>query len=159
MKRLPLTAVFLLASTFLWAQGRRADIFNDYDLDSAAYVFCDTTDVPAIMGACATGIAATDGWIDVSGDVDKVVGIAIDTLGVVGGLDVQFQVRYAKEDGTFTSTIVLMTLINKTTATTDNQSVRLPDEVSQFRVGIKIGTADDGGDAIVEDIDVIYNGR
>lgn len=152
-------ASVLLAPAFGWAQGQVADIFNDYDLDSVAWIYCDTTDIPALMTACATGTAATDGWIDVRGHQDKTVGIAIDTVGVTGGINIRFEVRYVKEDGTFTSAIILMQLINKTTAATDNQSVRLPDEVSFFRVGMQIGTADDALDAIVEDIDIIYNGR
>lgn len=163
MRRLTLLGLTLL---FLgvWAtpahgQGRIANIFNDYDLDAVAYVYCDTTSIPALMPTCATGVAADDGWIDVRGDADKVLGIAIDTIGVVGGIDIRIEVRYQKEAGVYTSAIVLMQLINKTTAATDNQSVRLPDEVTQFRVGMQIGTNDDGGDAIVEDIDIIYNAR
>jgi hypothetical protein len=111
------------------------------------------------MTACATGVAAGDGWIQSGNHTDKTIGIAIDTVGVTGGVDIRIEVRYLKEDGTFTSAIVLVALLNKTTADTDNQSVRIPDEVSQFRVGMQIGTADDGGDAVVEDIDIIYNAR
>jgi hypothetical protein len=161
MRRLTLLGLTLLG---VWAapahgQGRIANIFNDYDLDAVAYVYCDPANIPALMGACATGVAATDGWIDVRGHTDKVLGIAIDTIGVVGGIDITIEVRYQKEGGVFTNAITLMNLINKTTAVTDNQSLRLPDEVTSFRVGMEIGTADDGADAIVEDIDIIYNGR
>ena len=161
MRRLTLLWLILLlgvwASPSVLAQGRISNIFNDYDLDSIAFVYCDPADIGVGISACATGVAATDGWIDISGHAGKSVGIGIDVIGVVGGIIVTFEVRYQKEGGEFTSPITLMTLIAKTTATTDNQSVRIPDEVSQLRVGIMIGTNDDGGDAIVEDIDVIYN--
>lgn len=162
MRRILVLLAVLLAPTFGWAQGQVADIFNDFELDALAWLYCDTTDVPALMTACATGVAATDGWIDTRGHSDKTVGIAIDQVNVVGGIDIRFEVRYVKEDGTFTSAIILMNLINKTTADTDNQSVRIPDEVAFFRIGMQIGTADDGaGDAgaNAEDIDIIYNAR
>ena len=122
-------------------------------------MYCDPANVGALIGACATGQAAGDGWIDTRGHSSKVVGIAIDVLGVVGGVDITFEVRYQKEDGTYTAAITLMNLINKATAVTDNQSIRIPDEVMQFRVGIEIGTNDDIGDATVEDIDIVYNAR
>lgn len=163
MRRLTLLGLTLLilgvwASPCL-AQGRISNILNDYDLDDIVYVYCDPANVGALIGTCATGQAADDGWIDTRGHSSKVVGIAIDVVGVVGGLDITFEVRFQKEDGTFTAAITLMNLINKTVAVTDNQSVRIPDEVMQFRVGIQIGTNDDVGDAIVEDIDIIYNAR
>lgn len=159
MRRVLVLLAVLLAPASGWAQGRIANIFNDYDLDAVAYVYCDPANIPALIGACATGVAATDGWIDVRGHTDKTLGIAIDVMGVTGGIDMRIEVRYQKEGGTFTAAIVLMQLINKTTAITDNQSIRLPDEVTQFRFGMQIGTADDGADAIVEDIDIIYNAR
>ena len=152
-------ALLGVCASFAWGQAKIANIFNDYDLDAIAFVYCDPANVPALMGACATGVADTDGWIDVRDDTDKTIGIAIDTIGVVGGLDITIEVRYQKEAGVFTEAITLMNLINKTTADTDNQSIRLPDEVTSFRVGMEIGTNDDGGDAIVEDIDIIYNAR
>ena len=141
-----------------FGQGRVSNILNDYDLDAIAFVYCDPANVGALMEACATGVAAGDGWIDTRNHSSKVVGIAIDVLGVVGGVDITFEVRYQKEDGTYTAAITLMNLINKATAVTDNQSIRIPDEVTQFRVGIEIGTNDDG-DGVIEDIDIIYNAR
>lgn len=160
LRRLTLTGLTLLAwASLAFGQGRVADIFVDYDLDAVAFVYCDPADIPALMVACATGVAATDGWIDSTGHTNKTIGVVIDTVGVVGGIDITFEVRYLQEDGSYGSAITLMNLINKTTATTDNQSIRIPDEVSQFRVGMEIGTADDGADAIVEVISIIYNAR
>ena len=155
---LGLTLLGVCASLAL-GQGRTSIIVNDYDLDALEFMYCDPANVGVLIEACATGQASDDGWIDTRGHSAKSVGIAIDVVGVVGGLDITFEVRYQKEDGTYTAAITLMNLINKTTAVTDNQSVRIPDEVMQFRVGIEIGTADDGGDAIVEDIDIVYNAR
>lgn len=140
--------------------GQATNLFTDYDLDNAAaYVFCDTTDVPDKMPTCATGIADEDGWIDVSRETGKHIGIVIDQIGVTGGIDIQIQVRMLEDTGVWSSAIILTNLINKTTADTDNQVFRIPDEARQIRVGLQIGTADDGGDAITEDIDVVYNAR
>ena len=147
-----------VCASLAFGQGRIANIFNDYDLDTNAYIYCDPANIPALMTACATGVAATDGWIDVRDHRDKTVGVALDAMALVGGVDVTFEVRYQKEGAVYTSAITLMTLINKTVVGTDNQSVRIPDEVTQLRVGIKIGTNDDG-DAVDEDIDIIYNAR
>ena len=152
-------ALLGVCASLAFGQGQIANIFNDYDLDALAFVYCDPANIPALMDACATGVADTDGWIDVRDDTDKTIGITIDTIGVVGGLDITIEVRYQKEAGVFTEAITLMNLINKTTADTDNQSIRIPDEVTSFRVGMEIGTADDGGDAVIEDIDIIYNAR
>ena len=162
MRRLTLLGLTLLMLG-VWAspvrgQGRISNILNDYDLDDITFVYCDPANVGALIIACATGQAAGDGWIDTRNHSSKVVGIAIDVLGVVGGVDITFEVRYQKEDGTYTAAITLMNLINKATAITDNQSVRIPDEVIQFRVGIEIGTNDDG-DGVIEDIDIIYNAK
>ena len=160
MKKILFTlALFILACTPVQGQNHSANIFTDYDLDDVAYVFCDPTDVPDLMPVCEAGNEPEDGWIPVSKHVNKVIGVVIDIISVVGGLDVQIQVRVQDDDGVMSEPIILMNLINKTTADTDNQFVRIPDEVTQFRVGIQIGTADDGGDAIAEDIDVIYNAR
>lgn len=163
MRRLTLLGLTLLilgvwASPCL-AQGRISNILNDYDLDDeVGFIYCDPANVGALIGACTTGLAAGDGWIDTRGHSCKTVGIAIDALVVVGGVDITFEVRYQKEDGTFTAPITLMNLINKATAVTDNQSVRIPDEVMQFRVGIVIGTNDDA-DVVDDDIDIIYNAK
>jgi len=159
VRKLLITLAFLLFAVAATAQNHTANIFTNYDLDAVAFVFCDPTDIPALMPVCVTGVAAEDGWIPVNRHVNKVLGIAITTIGVTGGLDIQIQVRVQEDDGTMSPAIILMNLINKTVAATDNQFVRLPDEVTQFRLGMEIGTADDGGDAIVEDIDVIYNAR
>ncbi len=159
MKKLLLTLAFLFFAVSATAQNHSANIFTNYDLDAVAFIFCDVTDIPTMMPVCATGIAAEDGWLPVNRHVNKVLGIAINVLGVVGGVDIQIQVRVQEDDGTMSPAIILMNLINKDTVAVDNQFVRLPDEVTQFRVGMEIGTNDDGGDAIVEDIDVIYNAR
>ena len=147
-----------VCASLAFGQGRIANIFNNYDLDVNAYIYCDTTAIPTFMATCATGVAADDGWLDVRDHRDKVVGVVLDAIALVGGVDVTFEVRYQKTRGNYTSAITLMTLINKTVVGTDNQSVRIPDEVTQFRVGIRIGTNDDG-DAVDEDIDIIYNAR
>jgi hypothetical protein len=154
-KLLILLSLVLLSTP---AFGARVTIFNNFDLDAVAFVFCDTTDVPVGM-TCVTGVADEDGWITVRQDVGKTFTVIIDALVVTGGLDITIQARVTEADGTLSGAVTLVNLINKTTATTDNQIIRIPDEVTQLRFGMEIGTADDGGDADPEDITVIYRSR
>lgn len=156
MKKLLITLALVFVAATATAQNHSANIFTNYDLNSLVYIFCDATDVPNLMPVCATGLTAEDGWLPVPRHVNKVLGIAINTLSLTGGVDVQIQVRVQEDDGTMSEPIILMNLINKTVVDVDNQFLRIPDEVAEFRVGIQIGTADLAG---AEDIDVIYNAR
>jgi hypothetical protein len=152
-------ALLGVCASLALGQAQITNVFDSYDLDVNTFVYCDPADIGQGITACATGAAATDGWIDVRNHGDKSVGVVLNEVAVTGGIIVTFEVRYQMEGGEFTDTITLMTLIAKDTALTDNQSVRIPDEVTQLRVGIRIGTADDGGDAVEEDIDIVYNAR
>ena len=156
MKKLLLTLALIVLPLSVLAQNRTANIFTNYDLDAVAYIFCDATDLPEFMPTCATGVAAEDGWMLVPSHVNKTIGFILNTITATGGVDVQIQVRMQQDDGAMSEPIILMNLINKTVVDTDNQFVRLPDEVAQFRVGIQFGTADQVG---VDDVEVIYNAR
>lgn len=163
MKRLTLLGLTLLLGVWaspLLGQTRVASIFHDYDLDAAAYVYCEVGAAPEYMNQCTTGQAANDGWLNVASHQEKVVAIVLDQIDTATGIDTTIEVRLKTEGDLRTSAITLVNLLVKTTADTDNQLIRLPDEVEEFRVGIRLNTADDPGpDAIIEDIDVVYNGR
>ncbi len=156
MKKILLTLGLLLLALPVSGQNRTANIFTNYDLNALAYIFCNPADIPEFMPACVTGVAAEDGWMVVYNHVNKTVGVILNIITATDGLDVQIQVRMQQDDGTMSEPIILMNLINKDVVDVDNQFVRLPDEVAQFRVGLQWGTADLVG---VDDVEVIYNAR
>lgn len=163
MKRMLLFyAIAVFYAVALFGQLQSAEVFNAFDLDDTTYIFCDTTDIPGIMSACSTGAAAGDGWITVSRFEKHTVGFIMDQVNVTGGIDVQIQGRMLLEDGTYAAAVsTLFQFTNKTAVDgTDDQLVTVVDGIAQIRVGIKIGTADDGDDtgANAEQITVLWNG-
>jgi len=135
---------------------RLATIFNNYDLDATAYTYCDSANIPTEISVCVTtGQAVTDGWMTVPTDARKTFQISIDQIVVTGGIDITVE---AKIKGA--TSIVTLWSKNVTTATTDNDTVGVPEDVDQLRIGIKIGAADDGNDLTtnLEIIDIHYVG-
>ncbi len=166
MKRLLNLLAFTLVLWFMstaLCYAQAYTVFADYDLDSTSYVYCDTTDIPTGMSACASGVAAGDGWVVKSYNEHMGVSMEIDQVNVTGGLDFRIEARMLNDDGTYSKGIAIWPADgakNKTLATGADDEVQLvPDHVYQIRVGIKIGTADDGNDAGVnaEQISVIVN--
>ncbi len=145
----------LLLATPTYAQ-RLATIFNNYDLDVTAYTYCDSANIPTEIPVCVTTAqAVTDGWMSVSNDARKTFQISIDQIVVTGGIDITVEGKV-----TGSTSIVTIWTDNVTTATTDNDIVTVPEDVNQLRIGIKIGTADDGNDLTtnLEIIDIQYVG-
>jgi hypothetical protein len=106
------------------------------------------------------GTAATDGWIDVSGYAGKKISLEITQMVATGGVDFKFECRdnttvstahqvYPGEssdcgtNGTLTSGVC-----NVATGTTGTWDLIFSPEEQwdACRVGVKIGSADDGGD-------------
>jgi hypothetical protein len=100
---------------------------------------------------CGTG--ASDGWVDVAGAETVTLVVQIDQLNVTGGIDVQMQCKDQAPDSqpnqvfpTCTSG-ACNTYQNYTTAGIASRSKMVLDEPwAACRVGVKINTADDGGD-------------
>ncbi len=111
---------------------------------------------------CGTG--AENGWIDIGEAKSFTIGFELDQVNVTGGVDVQVQCRGSAIGASPTQVFPACasgscnTYQNYTTAgiasATFVQGDNLP--VSQCRVGIKIGSADDGSDtgADKEQIDI-----
>jgi hypothetical protein len=165
MKRLLNLLAFLtvlLVPTFVYAQAYT--VFDDYDLDSTSYVYCDTTDIPTGMSACASGTAAGDGWMVKAYNAHMGVSMELDQGNVTGGVDFRIEARFVNDDGsTYSDAIAIWPADgakNKTAFDGTEDEIQLvPDHVYQIRVGIKIGTADDGNDLTtnLEQISVIVN--
>ncbi len=157
--------LFTLLMLLLAANGfsQAYTVFDEYDLDSTSYVYCDTTDIPTGMSACASGTAATDGWVTKGKAEALGVFMGISQIGVTGGIDFRIEGRFINDDATYTTAAVLWPADggkNKTAGDgTDDEIQLVPDEVSQIRVGIKIGTNDDGNDLTtnLEEVTVVVN--
>lgn len=149
MKKLLLAFALLLLPFQVTGQIQESTtlIFNNFALDATAALYCDTGNIPTGMSACASGTAAGDGWITVSKDRIPLVMILIDQLNVTGGLDFVIEGRINAE------TAVAIYSVNHT-ATTDSEFVRVVEEVEQIRVGISIGTSDDGDDSGANEEDI-----
>lgn len=160
MRYLLALALLLYAAS---AYAQAYTVFEDYDLDSTSYVYCETGDIPTGMSACATGIAAGDGWMVKAYNQYLSVSMEIDQVVVTGGIDFRIEARMLNDDGTYTAGIAIWPADgakNKTLATgADNEIQLVPDHVYQIRVGIKIGSADDGDDETTnaEEISVVVN--
>ncbi len=131
-------------------------IFTNYDLDATAYTYCNSASIPSQIPVCVTtGQAATDGWFTVTNDEKRTIQASIDQIVVTGGIDVTIEGKI-----TGATSIVTIWTDNVTTADTDNDTIAIQEDVYQLRVGIKIGTADDGGDLTtnLEIIDIHYVG-
>ena len=152
-----LLIVGLLALVPQVALGQQAfAIFNNYDLDATAYTYCNSASIPSQIPVCVTTAqAATDGWFVVSNEEQRTIQVSIDQIVVTGGIDVTIEGRV-----TGASSIVTIWTDNVTTADTDNDIIAVPENVQELRVGIKIGTSDDGGDLTtnLEIIDIHYAG-
>jgi len=156
MKRLAFALTLLLCSaTFVSAQ-KRADIFENYDLDSTTEIFCDTvtfaTSPPEGMEQCSTGSAAEDGWVDARQEDFKSVAIIIDAIALTAGMiDITLYGR-VKEG----HTPIKIGTTQMFTAT-DGKIIVVPEALRQIRIGIVINGTDDG-DAADEDISILYYG-
>lgn len=100
---------------------------------------------------CGTG--ATDGWVDVEGNSQVEVTFAMEQVNVTGGVDLQIQCRksglnpQAVQVFPSCTTGSCDTYQNYTTAgIASSTTVVDTASWSQCRVGLKIGSADDGGD-------------
>ena len=153
--RLLLIGLMALLPTQVLAQQAFA-IFNNYDLDVTNYTYCDSASTPSQIPVCVTTAqAVTDGWFVVSNEEQRTIQVSIDQIVVTGGIDVTIEGRV-----TGASSIVTIWTDNVTTATTDNDIIAIPENVRELRVGIKIGSADDGNDLTtnLEIIDIHYVG-
>jgi hypothetical protein len=152
-----LIAGILLLSCAVSAQRNipQVTLFSSYDLDSTSYVFCDTGNIPTGMSACASGTAANDGWVKVAGHEFKAIEIVIDQLNVTGGIDFKIEARIA---ATGSASVIWPSVSANKTLTTENEIVPIQEPCYQIRVGMKIGSADDGNDLTtnLEDITVTY---
>jgi len=131
-------------------------IFNNYDLDVTAYTYCDSANIPSGIPVCVTTAqAATDGWFTVNNEEQRTIQVSIDQIVVTGGIDVTIEGKV-----TGATSIVTIWTDNVTTADTDNDIIAVPENVDQLRVGMKIGSADDGDDtgANAEILDIHYVG-
>ena len=156
MKRLAIALALLLCLPVLASAQKRADIFENYDLDSTMEIFCDTvtfaTSPPSGMEQCDTGMAAEDGWIDSRTEDFKTVAIIIDDIDLTAGMiDVTLYGR-VKEGHT---PIKIGTTQSYTTE--DTKIIVVPEALRQIRIGIVINGTDDG-DAADEDVSIYYYG-
>jgi hypothetical protein len=99
------------------------------------------------------GTAATDGWIDVSAKIRSTIVFQLDQVNVTGGVDVRIECRdgflgaAANQVFPQCASGSCNTYQNYTTAGIASRTKVVIDENwSQCRVGLKIGSADDGGD-------------
>lgn len=166
MKRLLNLLAFILVAWFMTtalAHAQAYTVFDDYDLDSTSYVYCDTTDIPTNMSACASGVAAGDGWMIKGYNEYMSVAMEMDQGVVTGGVDFRIEARMLNDDATYTDAIAIWPADgakNKTAFDGTEDEIQLvPDHVYQIRVGIKIGSADDGNDLTtnLEQISVVVN--
>ncbi|MGH9365257.1 MAG: hypothetical protein ACRD1B_08350, partial [Thermoanaerobaculia bacterium] len=129
-----------------------------YDIDSLVYVYCVPA-VPVPFVACdtgGTGVGADDGWIGVRGMSEKAVIIRVDAIELgapgVDSIDFTIEGRWLDSSGTL-ATATLIAPISKI-AVAEGQPVRIPENIEEIRVGVRINGTDDGGDAVVESITV-----
>lgn len=134
---------------------REVVLFDNYDLNSTSFVYCDSGGPPTGV-ACSTGSAAGDGWITVQSEADKAVMVEIIALTVTGGIDFVIEGRLRNSGALGTGFQVWPspdgTYRNETAA--GSFGVQVPDSLYQLRVGMKIGTSDTAG---TEDIEVVFN--
>lgn len=157
MKRSAVLLVALLTAVGLSAQPgvRPVKVFSAFDVDAVTFVYCVPT-APVAFVACNTagaGADAGDGWVGVRGMSEKEVIIRVDAIMLAAGsLDFTIEGRWLDSAGT-RATATLIAPISKT-AVAAGQPVRIPENVEEIRVGVRINGADDGGDAVVESITV-----
>lgn len=148
MRKLIAFAVLVLATAGLLLQGapvqaqaidrlRPIVLMADYDLDATTYVYCN-----AGNASCAS----SGGWVTAWGYGQVDVTFQIDQMDVTGGIDFKVECQ----DGTTTSTPVNVYPGTAGGATnyTATGAVRIviSEPWYQCRVGVKIGSADDGAD-------------
>jgi len=136
--------------------GKRADIFENYDLDSVAYVYCDpvtyATNPPEGMDQCSTGTAAEDGWVDARTEDFKGIAMHVDAMALAAGtIDISIYARVK------VGTSPIQLGLTNSFAAVGTHYVVIPEALRQIRVGIRINGADDG-DAADEDISIYYYG-
>ena len=156
MKRIAFAlALILCLASFASAQ-KRADVFENYDLDSTTEIFCNAatfaTSPPEGMTQCDTGSDAEDGWIDTRQEDFKSVAIIIDAIALTAGsIDISLYGRV--KEGT---TPIEIGTTQMFTAT-DGKLIVVPEALRQMRIGIVINGTDDG-DAADEDVSIYYYG-
>lgn len=159
MKKVWIALIALLAGIVLMPnaaaqrrQIRSVQTFTNYDLDSTSFVYND-----------AGGTGANDGWIVVATETNRSMMIEINQLNVTGGIDFRIEARL--QGGDQTAVIIWPSTPPQNLTTTGGTLITFPEDVYQVRMGMKIGTADDGDDLTVnaEDITITYesydNGR
>lgn len=156
MKHLAFTLALVLCLVTVASAQKRADILENYDLDSTTEIYCDpvsyATDPPEGMDQCSTGSAAEDGWIDSRTEDFKGLAIHIDAMALSAGtIDVAIYARVKVG----TTPMQLGTTQQYASAAT--QYVVIPEATRQIRIGIRINGTDDG-DAADEDISLYYYG-
>ncbi|MGH7166371.1 MAG: hypothetical protein ACREIS_12700, partial [Nitrospiraceae bacterium] len=146
MKKLALLALLLAIAAGLAAQPgvRPVKVFGAYDIDSLVYVYCVPA-VPVPFVACdtgGTGVGADDGWIGVRGMSEKEVIIRVDAIVLTAGsIDFTIEGRWLDSSGT-RATATLIAPISKT-AVAAGQPVRIPENIEEIRVGVRINGTDD----------------
>lgn len=159
MKKLSLLSFILIASALAAQPGvRPVKVFSAFDVDATTFVYCVPA-VPVAFVACNTlgaGADAGDGWVGVRGVSEKEVIIRVDAISLavpgVDSLDFTIEGRWLDSSGT-RATATLIVPISKT-AVAAGQPVRIPENIEEIRVGVRINGADDGGDAVVESVTV-----
>lgn len=131
---------------------REVVLFDNYDLNSTSFIYCDTGSPPAGV-ACSTGSATDDGWITVASEELKAFEIDIAAL-TATSVEVQVEARLRDSGGNVHGFIIWPTTSPPTSLTTTGaDGASLSGAYYQIRVGIKI-TSDTAG---AEDIEVVYN--
>lgn len=146
MKKLIVACLFVAMTQLASAAGTSFTIFSNYDLDATAYTYCNSASIPTAISdysqCLTTAQAAADGWFLTKSFTDqKYIQFSIDQVNVTGGLDITIECKMISG-----ASIVTLLTDNKTTAVTDNDIYSVPEGCHEMRVGIKIGTADDGND-------------
>lgn len=153
-------ALLILATPALMAQPgvRPVKVFDAFDVDDVTFVYC-VPSAPVPFVACDTlgaGDGDDDGWIGVRGMSEKEIIVRVDAIELddpgVESLQFTIEGRWVDSSGT-RATATLIAPIDKLVVAA-GQTVRIPENVEEIRVGVRINGLDDGGDAVVESVTV-----
>lgn len=137
--------VSVITTVFAQPGVRPVKVFSAFDVDSTSFVYCVPA-APVQFVACNTAGAGTDagdGWIGVRGMSEKAVIIRVDAIALTAGsIDFTIEGRWLDSAGT-RATATLIVPISKT-AVAAGQPVRIPENVEEIRVGVRINGTDDG---------------
>ena len=130
---------------------------------SGAAVTIPSTGTTFRLWNLQTGGTATDGWFDVGALISMNFIVDIAQLNVTGGIDYMLECRHVYFGGV-SSAFTVVPATNKTAVSVSSSGWALSGSAQgpwdQCRVGLKIGTSDDGGDtgANAEKITVTFDG-